>query len=725
MKLKIFALGLIAFVGLSAIAQNKLIEKDLSKKELTLSDAVMGQYRQFYPKRTNMVKWIPDTKTYSFMSGDYQTIKMGNVKKATSTDLISTAEMAELTGETFGYAKIIDWKDENNFYTSANGKYFLINAALKTSKALGVLPDNAENDDIHSASGNIAYTIDNNLYIQTNENKQIQVTNGTEEIVSGQAIARSEFGITGGIFWSNSGDYLGFYQKDESQVADYPLLDISTATGSLKSIKYPMAGQDSERSAAGIYNVKTGKTVYIKPTGDQEDYITNFGWGPDDKFFYVAEVNRDQNHTKLIKYNAETGELVKILLEEKNDKWTEPEHAPLFVNTFVSNDAGKSIFIWMSEKDGFMNLYLHNEDGSLRRQLTNNKWVTQEIIGQQGSKIYFKGTGESPLETNYFTVDITSGEQVQLTKNGTHSCVFSTDYKYIFDQMSSTAIPNQENICDNKGKSLREVLTAEDPYVGMIMGTAEYGTIKASDKTTDLHYRMIKPSNFDASKKYPVLVYVYGGPHAQLVTDEWGGGASLWMYWMAEQGYIVYTIDGRGSANRGFEFESIIHRQLGKVEMKDQMTGVRHLKSLPYVDGNRLAVHGWSFGGFMTTSLMLRDYAGTFNVGVAGGPVTDWSYYEIMYGERYMDRPEQNKEGYDKNNLKNYVKNLEGKLLLIHGTVDDVVVMQHNLSLVQEFVTQGVQMDFFPYPMHKHNVGGQDRVHLMTKVLNYVIDNNK
>ena len=279
-------------------------------------------------------------------------------------------------------------------------------------------------------------------------------------------------------------------------------------------------------------------------------------------------------------------------------------------------------------------------------------------------------------------------------------------------------------ICDNKGKKVKEVLTADNPYEGITMGTAEYGTIKAADDKTDLHYRMIKPSDFDSTRKYPVLVYVYGGPHAQMVTNDWMGGASLWMYWMAEQGYIVYTIDNRGSANRGFEFESVIHRQLGTTEMADQLKGVDHLKSLPYADTDRLAVHGWSFGGFMTASLMLRE-AGVFNVGVAGGPVTDWSYYEIMYGERYMDRPEQNKEGYEKNNLKNYVKNLEGKLLLIHGTVDDVVVMQHNLSLVQEFVSEGVQMDFFPYPMHPHNVRGKDRVHLIEKILTYVIENNK
>ena len=317
-----------------------------------------------------------------------------------------------------------------------------------------------------------------------------------------------------------------------------------------------------------------------------------------------------------------------------------------------------------------------------------------------------------------------SREKLMPLKPGTHSVSFSSDFNYMFDAMNSIEVPNLENVCDAKGKKVREVMKTDNPYNGVTMGTAEYGTIKAGDDKTELHYRLIKQSNFDENKKYPVLVYVYGGPHAQLITDSWLGGASLWMYWMAEQGYLVYTVDNRGSANRGFEFESVIHRQLGTPEMEDQLKGVAHLKSMPFVDGNRLAVHGWSFGGFMTTSLMLRQ-AGVFNVGVAGGPVTDWSYYEIMYGERYMDRPEQNVEGYEKNRLMNYVNKLEGKLLLIHGTSDDVVVMQHNLSLVKVFIEEGIQMDFFPYPMHPHNVRGKDRVHLMEKVLTYIIDNNK
>ncbi|MBI3133716.1 MAG: DPP IV N-terminal domain-containing protein [Bacteroidetes bacterium] len=705
---KLFSLLLVGLTALSVSAQ---------LKEFTLKETVMQQYRSFYPKHTNMVNWIPGTDTYSYLSDDYKTLMKNTAKKDAPVSIITTAEMNALTGETFSTVNVLEWKDANSFYTSAGGNYFLINLKEKKSTQIYELPDGIANEEWSTNFQHMAYTVENNLFVRhygTNEEQQI--TNFPKEIVSGQSIARNEFGIADGIFWSPSGNYLAFYQKDESNVADYPLLDITTPTGSLMNIKYPMAGQGSEKPAVGIFNLKTGKTVYIKPTGNADDYLTNVGWGMDDKYLYLVELNRGQNHAKLLQYDAESGALVKVLIEEKNDKWVEPEHAPYFVSA--------DQFIWMSEKDGFMNLYLYKTDGTLIKQITSNKWVTHAIVGHDAAgNVYFSGTGESPLETNYFKVNLSSGEQVRLTpEKGTHDVLFSSNFTHLFDTYSSHDVPNSESIKNSTGKVVRAIRTEKNPYEGYKMGTAEIGTIKAADDTTDLYYRLIKPANFDATKKYPVLVYVYGGPHAQMITDSWLDGASLWMYWMAEQGYLVYTVDNRGSENRGFAFESVIHRQLGTIEMADQMKGVEHLKSMAFVDPARLAVHGWSFGGFMTTSLMLRN-PGVFQVGIAGGPVTDWSYYEVMYGERYMDTPQENKEGYDKNRLMNYAKNLQGDLLLIHGTIDDVVVMQHNYALVKAFVEAEVQMDFFPYPMHPHNVRGKDRVHLMTKVLTYVLEN--
>jgi dipeptidyl-peptidase-4 len=373
-------------------------------------------------------------------------------------------------------------------------------------------------------------------------------------------------------------------------------------------------------------------------------------------------------------------------------------------------------------------LYYYDLNGKLLSQLTNHSFVVKDILGASpdGSVVCYTATGENPMNTLVYiaTVNGKSPKTQRITAaDGTHEVVISSSGKYLFDAYSSHDVDYKARLIDPMGKTLKLLMESNDKLSNVRIGTSELNTLTSADGTK-LYTRLIKPSNFDPSKKYPVMVYVYGGPHAQMITNSWLDGANLWMYWMAEQGYLVYTLDGRGSAYRGFADESQIHRQLGTVEMNDQLEGVKYLKSLSYVDSNRLAVHGWSFGGFMTTSFMLR-YPEVFQVGVAGGPVTDWKYYEIMYGERYMDRPEQNVAGYEKASLLTHAKNLKGDLLLIHGTVDDVVVMQHNYALVKKFVELGIQMDFFPYPMHKHNVTGKDRVHLMDKVLNYIIDNNQ
>ena len=413
------------------------------------------------------------------------------------------------------------------------------------------------------------------------------------------------------------------------------------------------------------------------------------------------------------------GKLIRTLWEEQNDKWVEPEHPAFFPSKTSDN------FVWISEKNGFNNLYFVDIKGENIKAITANKFVVKDILtaSEDGSKIYYSATGPNPCNTLIYECDL-QGNNRQLTQaEGTHRFSLAPKGAYYYDGYSSVEVANSEYIWTLNGKMAKMLMVSKDKLADYTIGTTEIGNIKGKDGSA-LYYRMIKPADFDPNKKYPVLVYVYGGPHAQMVTNSWLAGANLWMHWLANQGYIVFTLDNRGSGERGFAFESQIHRQLGTVEMEDQLTGVEYLKSLPYVDGQRLAVHGWSFGGFMTTSLMLRQ-AGVFNVGVAGGPVTDWKFYEIMYGERYMDRPEQNPEGYAANSLLNHTKNLKGKLLLIHGTVDDVVVMQHNEALLKSFIDNGVQADYFVYPMHPHNVMGKDRAHLMEKVLLYILENNK
>lgn len=690
-----------------------------AQTKLTIEDAVMQQYRKFAPDNMPFFRWVPDTDCYTYLEG-YRTLKKASFSQAKAKDWFTIAEVNKVLGSKLAWFSGFNWKNENEFWLNDGTNFYTFNTVSTSGKTIASLADDAENATLNEATENIAYTRNNNLYIQGVDGAKISVTaNDDKNIVSGQAIARSEFGITQGIFWSPNGQFLAFYQKDESQVHDYPLLDNAAYPGALKSIKYPMAGQTSERPKVGIYNLATKKTVFIQPRGNADDYLTNLSWTPDNKHVLIAEVNRAQNAMQLNVYQASDGEFVRTLLEEKNDKWIEPEHPAFFPSDKSSN------FIWISEKSGFNNLYYYDFNGKLIKQLTDNKFVCKEIIGarENGTKIYFSATGPNGMNTLVYRVDLSGKQELITSAEGTHSVEISTDGQYIFDEYSTSTIPSKSTVYTSKGKKAQILVESANKYEGVDIGTTQIGELKAKDGTL-LYTRMIKPKNFDPNKKYPVLVYVYGGPHAQMITNSWMNGASLWMHWMADQGYIVFTLDNRGSGERGFAFESQIHRQLGTVEMEDQMTGVSYLKSLPYVDADRLAVHGWSFGGFMTSSLMLRE-AGTFNVGVAGGPVTDWKYYEVMYGERYMDTPEENPDGYKTASLMTHADKLQGKLMLISGTVDPVVVMQHSFSLVQTFVGLGIQMDFFPYPMHEHNVGGKDRVHLMTKVLNYVIENNK
>ena len=708
---KISILALSCIIAISSFGQSK---------KITLEQGVLGQNREFKDDKLSGFQWIPNTNNYVYYTDKMTIMVSANATDNKVKDLLTLEEINKSLGTTLKSLSGITWIDANTILVTEGTKYFTFSLATKSGTNIQETPKTAENSTFDSTKQNLAFTEKNNLYFLNKNKEKITVTNEINEaIVSGQFFARNEFGIKNGIFWSPKSNFLAFYQKDQTEVADYPLLDITETPGKLVSIKYPMIGQKSEKPRIGIYNLSSQKTVYISPRGNQDDYLTNLSWTPDEKYVLIAELNRGQNDMSLNVYDAQSGTFVRTILNEKNDKWVEPEH-PAFFPSNKSNN-----LVWISEKDGFDNLYYYSIEGKLIKQLTNNKFPVREIIASNaaGTEIYFKSTGENPTNMLVYKVDL-KGKQTLITKDqGTHTVTVSNDGNWFFDEYSNHSIQSKSLLYDKNLKA-KTLLVSDNKYADYQMGTAEIKTIKSADGTTDLYTRLIKPSNFDPTKKYPVLVYLYGGPHAQMITNSYLDGANLWMYWMAEQGYLVFTIDNRGSDNRGFAFESVIHGRLGVNEIDDQMKGVDYLKSLPFVDGNRLAIHGWSFGGFMTTSIMLRK-PDVFKVGVAGGPVTDWKYYEVMYGERYMDTPAENQKGFDEASTLNYVNNLKGKLLLIHGTNDDTVVMQNNFALLKKFIEAEKQVDFFAYPMHKHNVTGKDRVHLMTKVLNYVIENNK
>lgn len=696
---------------------SSLLFSTIAQKDLSLEEAVMGQYQQFYPENIFGFSWVPNTDDYSYLD-KYTNLMYANAKNGNDKKILTIQEVNEKMETGFRYFSGFEWKNKTSFYLKGKNVIVFFDYKSKEGKKIE-LPENAENINVSVSSDQVVFTIENNVHYMTMDGESKAITDFEDKnIVSGQAIARSEFGITGGLFWSPNATQIAFYQKDETHVHDYPLLDINEYPGKLNAIKYPMAGQKSERARVGIYNIQSGKTYYIKPRNGVESYLTNLSWTPDSKQIVLAEVNRDQNNTVVDLYDNKA-KFLKTLFAETSDTWTEPEHAAVF----PFQDPSK--LYWVTEMNGFANLHQISYEGNTIsfEAITENNFVLKDILQtSDNGDVFFTATGESPLNTMLYKVD-QDGTQTLLTKEpGTHSVQISNNGKYIFDSYSSHSIPNKTVIRDASGKVIRTLIDAKNPLEEYGLSEAEIKTIAGKDGT-ELYTRLIKPKDFDPTKKYPVLIYVYGGPHAQMITNSWLDGGSLWMHWMANQGYLVFTLDNRGSANRGKEFEHGIHRQLGTLELEDQLAGVEYLKSLEYVDQNRFAVHGWSFGGFMTGTMMTKA-ADVFKVGVAGGPVTDWKYYEIMYGERYMDTPQDNEEGYKNASLIENADKLEGKLLLIHGTSDNVVVMQHNLALVQKFVSIGKQVDFFPYPMHEHNVRGKDRIHLMEKVLTYILDNN-
>jgi dipeptidyl-peptidase 4 len=355
--------------------------------------------------------------------------------------------------------------------------------------------------------------------------------------------------------------------------------------------------------------------------------------------------------------------------------------------------------------------------------LTSGPWVVTSFLGTdpKGTKAFFLATRNSPLNEDIFSVDFkTTYVQPVSLNNGLHSPLLSPDKRYLIDVYSDTNVCREYNIIDSKGKMLQVISRSDDPLDNYFHNESKIFQLKADDNTP-LYCQMILPYDFDPGKKYPVIVYVYGGPHAQLVNNTWLGGTSLFNYYLAQQGYIIFTLDNRGSANRGREFEQAVFRNLGTLEVIDQLVGIRYLKSLPYVDQDRIGVSGWSYGGFMTISLMLRE-PDVFKVGVCGGPVTDWKYYEVMYGERYMDTPEENPDGYKEASLLERAGSLKGDLLIIHGTSDPTVVWQQSLALLKRFIEEDKMVDYFVYPGHGHGVSGKDRLHLNQKIEKYFVD---
>jgi dipeptidyl-peptidase-4 len=692
----------------------------MSQNDITLEEAVMGRWANLAPERLSNLSWVPGTSSYTFADqvGDTQVLVLVNSDNFEKQEIISSSELGATLNLKKPMTRIpqFTWISEKEAYFTYGGSVYGFKRANNVVKQLYSIPPGAENVVFRPNSSDMAFTRKNNLFAVISGN-EVQITfNDDPNIVSGQTVSRVEFGIESGVIWSNSGDQLAFYEKDETNVTDYPLVDYSTRPASLHSIKYPMAGMASEKVRVGIYTVGKSNVVYVNAEGEPEQYLTSITWTPRDKSILVGHLNRDQNDFRLFEYSVKNGEQIHEHFFENDAEYVHPVNPGFFVN--------KTDFLWISERDGINQFYLYSLEEGFKFRLSTGDILVQSFVGynKDANTAYFLGNHKDKIDRHLFEVFVEeSPEWRQISKGEVYvsNCIQSPDNKKSIIQYSSSTIPNAYDLVEYESSSLSTLFTSKNPLSEFKIGECKMDTLLAADQKTILHSRMILPFDFDANKKYPVLVYVYNGPGVQLLHDSWLGAAPLWMYHFANKGYIVYTLDGRGSTNRGIEFEQSTFRNLGQVEMQDQIAGVDYLKSLSYVDTSKFAVHGWSYGGFMTTSL-LTSYPSLFKVGVAGGPVMDWKYYEIMYTERYMDTPQTNKEGFELTSNILRAKNLQDKLLIIHGTSDPTVVKQHSDVFLQECIKNGIRVDYFEYPGHEHNVYGRDRVHLMDKVLNYI-----
>ena len=729
MKIKFFSaifLCLLASFGMSA--------QEL--KHFTLEDLNFGgtNYRNMIPKNRPCV-WWGDQLVHVEKDACYL------VDKATGkeTKMFSVNEANQWAGNTRDIKvnslsrASFPFVDKTVVVINTGDKIYSIDFKKKKLVNCVEIEDGASLLEYNERSGAVAYLLGNNLYVAKGDKSWQLSKDGSREIVYGQSVHRDEFGITKGTFFSGDGNKLAFYRMDQSMVTDYPQVNIpeigfnhpetESCIATPAPDKYPMAGETSHKVTVGVLDMNTGNTVYLKAGDPTDRYFTNIAWSPDAKTIYMFELNRDQNDCRLVAYDATTGDKKDELYRETDDKYVEPLH-PI---VFLPWDASK--FVMQSRKDGFNHLYLCTLTNGGKtvetKQLTSGKWEVLDILSFNAKRqsVIIASNECNPIQQNIFVVDVKTGKRVLMDDNGAgwHYASISNSGQYIYDNYSTPNVPRKIAVVNTENGRRTAYFTAEDPWKGYQVPEYSCGTIKAADGTTDLYWRMVKPINFDPTKKYPTVVYVYGGPHAHNIDARWHYCSRSWETYMAQKGYLLFILDNRGSEHRGKDFEQVTFRQLGQIEMQDQMKGVEYLKSLPYVDSEKIGVHGWSFGGFMTISLM-TNYPDVFKVGVAGGPVIDWHWYEVMYCERYMDTPQQNPEGYKKTSLLYTAKNLKGKLQIIQGYNDLTCVPQHCLTFLKACIAAGTQPDFFMYPGEPHNMRGHQSVHLHERITQYFED---
>ena len=568
----------------------------------------------------------------------------------------------------------------------------------------------------------ISYVYRNNIYlfdIETNKSKKITHKGLINKTICGGTdwVYEEEFGLVKGYEWSSNSNYIAYYIFDESKVNEFSM-DIFKGGlyPSQEKFKYPKAGERNSNVQINIYDIQSDINVIADVNKKSETYLPRIKWTNNTNMLFVQRLNRHQNHLELLSVDPSSGKS-EIILEEK-DKYYIEIHDNL---TFYKDDSG---FLWTSEKDGFNHIYLYQISGKERRQITKGNWEVTNFYGydDKNKVLYFQSNEESPLERNIYRVNIWGKSKKKLSKkSGTNSASFNSNFSYFINTYSNANLPNAITLNNNTGEVIKKLKNSES-LLGSLseyeLTSKEFFNFK-TEQGIKLNGWMMKPYNFDESKKYPVLMYVYGGPGSQTVLDSWDRNY-MWYQMLCQQGYIVVSIDNRGTGGRGAEFKKCTYKELGKLETIDQIEGAKYLANLGYTDENRIGIWGWSYGGYMSSLCLLKGNK-YFKSAIAVAPVTNWRFYDTIYTERYMQTPQENPNGYDLNSPINHVDSLKGNFLLIHGSADDNVHVQNTYEMVDALIKSNKQFDLFIYPDKNHGIyGGTTRLHLFTKITDFI-----
>lgn len=719
--MKKISLTILFFVvsSLSVVAQQKI----------TLEEIWGGAFRTkgmdalSAMKNTNqytVLNFDRSTKSYQIDLYDFATLE----KVSTLFDTKNHPEVKSIDSYSFDKSekKILIATNSNSIFRhSFTAQYFIYDISSKTVNSF---TSNAIQEPTFSADGTkIAYAFENNLYVHDlSSGVKIQITQDGQKnkIINGITdwVYEEEFAFVKAYDWNVTGTKIAYIKFDETEVPEFSMDMYNEGLYPTQTVfKYPKAGEKNAIVSLHIFDLKSGTTKKIN-LGDYKDfYIPRIKWTNDAATLSVQVMNRHQNNLDLHFVDANTG-TTKIVLNEKDAAYVDVTDNL----TFLKDNS----FIWTSEKDGFNHIYHYDKSGKLKKQITSGKWEVTNYYGfdEKSGMIYYQSVENGSINRDVYAVKVDGKSKVRLSsKTGTNSATFSPNFQFFINTYSSATSAPTYTLNDSKtGAVVKTIVSNEavEQKLAKYDVTPKEFFVLTTEKGHQLNAWMIKPKNFDATKKYPVFMYQYSGPGSQQVDNAWNSTDDYWFMMLAQQGYIVACVDGRGTGFKGAAFKKCTQKELGKYEVEDQIDAAKVIGKYNYVDASRIGIFGWSYGGFMSSNCLFQG-ADVFKMAIAVAPVTSWRYYDSIYTERYMQTPQENASGYDNNSPINHVSKLKGNFLLIHGTADDNVHVQNTMKMVEALVQANKQFDWAIYPDKNHGIyGGKTRLQLYTKMTNFI-----